>query len=498
MRAVLFMLILAACDVLVPTQPASPDDCRTCTNPDSEECAACLGSSTPAPPDQGLLPTAADQLTLTEPDLGFAIVGDSRPATIDDTAGYPTAVVTQIYQDLQAASPRPDFAIGTGDYQFSKVGGSQTAPQLDKYIQARSAFTNPEFPAMGNHECTGATKSNCGAGTTNGNTSIYTTFMSKVLAPIGVHNPYYSVLVTAADNSWTAKVVFIAANSWTSAQSTWLDSVLAKPTTYTFIVRHESSQASTAPGVSPSGTIIAKHPYTMLIVGHDHTYKRLTQKEVMVGNGGAPLTTGSVYGYGIARRRSDGAIQFTFYNYKTHAVLDTFAVNADGSKASSTPPPPPNTTFTLAASPASVTSNGATATSSIALTALTGFSGTASLAASGLPTGAMASFGTSHLGGGQSTTLSLSPGVAAAGTYSVLVSGVDGTETETATVSWTIGGSGGGGSCSHALCTTGTKLTSSCDACATQICAKDSWCCTHSWDSACVAEVSTICGESCP
>jgi hypothetical protein len=353
---------------------------------------------------------------------------------------------------------------------------------------------------MGNHECTGATKSNCGAGTTNGITSIYSTFMSKVLTPIGVHNPYYSVLVTAVDNSWTAKMVFVAANAWTPTQASWLDSVLAQPTTYTFIVRHESSSANTAPGVTPSGQIIAQHPYTMLIVGHDHTYKRMSQREVLVGNGGAPLTTGSVYGYGVVRQRTDGAVQFTFYNYKTHAVLDTFAVNADGSSASNTPPPPPQSTFTLAASPASVTSNGATATSTIALTALTGFSGTATLAASGLPAGAMASFASSHLGSGQSTALSLSPGVATAGTYSVLVSGTDGSETETATVNWTIagGGGGGGGSCSHALCTTGTKLTSSCDSCAAQICTKDSWCCTHSWDSACVAEVSTICGQSCP
>ena len=293
------------------------------------------------------------------------------PRSINDTAGYPTAIVTTIFDDLQTENPRPGFAVGTGDYQFSSTGGTQTGPQLDLYAQARTHFSNPVYPAMGNHECTGATKSNCGAGTANGTTKIYSAYLAKVLTPAGIHNPYYSLLVKPPNNAWSAKVVFVAANAWTSTQSAWLDSVLAQPTTYTFIVRHESSKATTAPGVTPSATIIATHPYTMLIVGHDHTYKRLSQKEVIVGNGGAPLTTGSAYGYGIVSRRSDGAIQLTFYNYKTHAIMDSFAVKADGSKATSTPPP--SGTFALTPNPASVSSSGASATSAISLTSSSGY-----------------------------------------------------------------------------------------------------------------------------
>jgi hypothetical protein len=56
---------------------------------------------------------------------------------------------------------------------------------------------------------------------------------------------------------------------------------------------------------------------------------------------------------------------------------------------------------------------------------------------------------------------------------------------------------GGTSSCSHPICSTGTKLTSSCDACATQICAADSYCCNTSWDSICVGEVSSVCNQSC-
>jgi hypothetical protein len=53
-------------------------------------------------------------------------------------------------------------------------------------------------------------------------------------------------------------------------------------------------------------------------------------------------------------------------------------------------------------------------------------------------------------------------------------------------------------SCAHPICSTGGKLTASCDACATKICAKDSYCCSTSWNSICVGEVSSVCGQSCP
>ena len=54
------------------------------------------------------------------------------------------------------------------------------------------------------------------------------------------------------------------------------------------------------------------------------------------------------------------------------------------------------------------------------------------------------------------------------------------------------------GSCSHAICASGTKLVSSCDPCATKICAADSYCCNTKWDSQCVGEVGSICGQTCP
>ncbi len=57
--------------------------------------------------------------------------------------------------------------------------------------------------------------------------------------------------------------------------------------------------------------------------------------------------------------------------------------------------------------------------------------------------------------------------------------------------------SGQPGTCSHPICTRGNKLVASCDPCATEICAEDSYCCNTLWDRICVSEVRSICGESC-
>jgi hypothetical protein len=58
-------------------------------------------------------------------------------------------------------------------------------------------------------------------------------------------------------------------------------------------------------------------------------------------------------------------------------------------------------------------------------------------------------------------------------------------------------GGGGGGSCKHSECNTGTKLKTGCDTCVSEICSEDSYCCSTKWDSICVSEVSSICAESC-
>ena len=268
--------------------------------------------------------------------LYFAIVGDTRPANEDDTSAYPTAVITQIYGDLQALSPAPAFVVATGDYQFASPTGTQGATQLDLYTAARAKYSGTVFPAMGNHECTGATASNCGDGGTDGLTNNYNNFLTKLLGPISQTSPYYEIDLSSAAGAataWTAKFLFIAANAWTQTQANWLDAAMSKTTTYTFLIRHEAASASTAPGVSPSENIMANHPYTLSIVGHTHSYQRSGPREVIIGNGGAPLSGGVDYGFGMVSQQGDGSIAVDVIDYTTGLADSSFhfALNPDGS-----------------------------------------------------------------------------------------------------------------------------------------------------------------------
>ena len=268
--------------------------------------------------------------------LFFAVVGDTRPASIDDTAGYPTAIITKIFTDMAALSPMPPFSVSTGDYMFASTTRAESAPQLDLYLAARAKYSGVAFPTMGNHECTGATASNCGAGTANGTTSNYTNYISKYLSLIGKTDVYYEIDIAAPDASWTSKFLFVAGNAWTPAQATWLDQAMARPTTYTFIVRHEPAATSAAPGVGPSEAIMAKYPYTLSITGHSHKYSRTSgRKEIIVGNGGAPMTSGQNYGFALLNQQADGSIQVDMLDYASSLADSSFhfAVKADGTAA---------------------------------------------------------------------------------------------------------------------------------------------------------------------
>src|SRR6185295_13393787 len=50
-------------------------------------------------------------VTMTADELVFAIVGDTRPAQPDDTKGYPVDAIKQIWKSIEAANPKPRFAI---------------------------------------------------------------------------------------------------------------------------------------------------------------------------------------------------------------------------------------------------------------------------------------------------------------------------------------------------------------------------------------------------
>lgn len=263
--------------------------------------------------------------------LSFAITGDTRPPNSDDTAGYPTAIINTIWQDIQNFSPRPAFALTTGEYMDASPTGTQAAPQMSLYLTARAKFSNPVFYTLSNFECDGNVADNCGTPCTSSTGSCptpnYSSFMNSMIAAINQTLPYYSFTVKSNTGAWTTKFIVVACNAWSTTQSNWFNATLAVPTTYTFVVSHYPTSVTTAPcmAASPSvPTIMSRYPYNLFITGHTNTYAYYaSQKQVVVGNGGAPLSGSVNYGYAIITLLPSGQFQLDEYDYSTNARQQT-------------------------------------------------------------------------------------------------------------------------------------------------------------------------------
>jgi hypothetical protein len=247
--------------------------------------SACLAATNWAKAASG---ADSDPIALNK--LSFAITGGTHPPLQNDVAGYPSAVITQIWQDIEA-SPRPAFAIGTGNYMFASdtANGTQTT-QLDDYLTALSAYSNTFYPAMGQEECDGTTTDNC---TSTSGIALYNynDFVQLMLQPIGQTLPYYTVNYAGPNNSWTAKFVFVACNAWSTTQSAWLSTALSQTTTYTFVVWGANLTNTEGPcmtGTDNFTSILSSYPYSLLIsggTGGNYEYNA-SQHELVVSNGG--------------------------------------------------------------------------------------------------------------------------------------------------------------------------------------------------------------------
>ncbi len=299
--------------------------------------------------------------------LEFGLFGDVRPANPNDTASYPDGILSAVFAGLQAQGVGLVVDVGDHCFQSTTSSGSYCHDQFVNHFMADRAanYSGTLLPTLGNHEACGqdaATTGNC----TTWTSGLIHDYLVDIVQPSTGQSafPYYSVIVHGA---WgTAKFVHVAANAWTSAQSTWLTSTLNVPTTYTFVIRHEPSNDTRAPGVTPSESLFASHyasgSLTLSLTGHTHLVQLAgstqpygdefgaTQAyEIIVGNAGAPLDAGPYYGYAVlTRRASDGAIVTQAYEAMSSDGVtalgnapDTsfrFAVNANGSSN-------PNTTL---------------------------------------------------------------------------------------------------------------------------------------------------------
>ena len=257
--------------------------------------------------------------------LNFIVFGDVRAPATNSTSHWPAQIVQSIF--TQGMSHSPQFFVATGDYYFANDASDVQAQgnmllSLEQQIAPHLTF----FHVMGNHECNNATNSNCPNANETPNVQFYMQYLGN-----DPNNPYFSVNV--ATSLGLAKFVFIAANAWSSQQQSWLQQTLAQPTTYTFIVRHEAAGVGTgnsAPGTTPSEQIIAQYPYTLELLGHDHTYRHLAANRVISGNGGAPLESGGSYGFLQVQQQSNGNITATEYEESSGMPSDSWTINAQG------------------------------------------------------------------------------------------------------------------------------------------------------------------------
>jgi hypothetical protein len=328
--------------------------------------AADTGTADTSTSDAGLPTLPSPTLpAVTMSNLVFGAFGDVRPNNPDDTAGYPDAILSAIFSGLTSLGIT--FTVDAGDhcFQASTSSGSSCHTQFVSHFMADKTanYSGALLPTMGNHEGCGAnaaTAGNC----TSWTSGLVHDYLVDIVQPTTGQSasPYYSLL---AHGSWgTAKFVFVAANAWTSAQNTWLTNTLNVPTTYTFVLRHEPSNDTRAPGVTPSESLNAAHyaagTLTLSITGHTHlvqlpggtqpygdSFGATQAYETILGNAGAPLDAGPYYGFAVfTRRASDGAVVAQAYEAMSsdgvtplHNVADSnfrFAVNANGTSNSNT------------------------------------------------------------------------------------------------------------------------------------------------------------------
>jgi len=204
---------------------------------------------------------------------------------------------------------------------------------------------------------------------------------------------------------------------------------------------------NTALGYSQSSSSV--HPssrYTGRLAGD--TLGSMTQGEVTAITGGGSQTTYSRWG-DYTSMAVDPADDCTFWytneyipsngNFNWHTRLASFTLpNCNSTSAND---------FSVAVSPASSSvAAGSSASTTVSTAVTSGSAQTVSLSASGLPSGATASFSPSSVTAGNASTLTVATSSSTpAGTYNITVTGTGASATHTATYVLTVtsGGSGG-------------------------------------------------------
>ncbi|MEI8255565.1 MAG: metallophosphoesterase [Deltaproteobacteria bacterium] len=255
--------------------------------------------------------------------LHFAVFGDVRPPIPDQTSAYPTMIVTSVMDGIE--SGHAQFVIGTGDYMNENFCASCATDQIALLQSAERHYTGYVFHGMGNHECLTITSVNC----PNQNESVALRTFKTTLLPTRV-NVYYDWHVQTS--SGDAHFIATDPNAWNAEQQTWLDTVLAQPARYTFVVAHEPPSAP-GPGTAAIEASIATRTggVTLRMYGHVHRYEHPVPNGIVTGNAGAPLSSWDTYGYAVIDQRDDDNIVVTAYAVGSPpSPIDSFVLTPDG------------------------------------------------------------------------------------------------------------------------------------------------------------------------
>jgi hypothetical protein len=243
--------------------------------------------------------------------LHFTVTGDCRPSNyVNDAsqvaAAYPTQVITQLFNQMGALDPQ--FTVFTGDvvYTYNPPDTTSAAAQIDLFLQASQAIDRPLAPAMGNHD------------DVDGTPSVWSQkFNENAYYGFTVHTTPGDVRFTVTDDTY-----------WDSRQLAWVGQELSNGAPYHIVVKHHPSD-STDNDNTQFNTLVSQTPPTLILSGHEHLYRKLMPRELVLGEGGAPLAQSAhSYGFAMIDELSDGSgFQVTVYNSDTDAPTDQWQVS---------------------------------------------------------------------------------------------------------------------------------------------------------------------------
>ncbi len=261
--------------------------------------------------------------------LFFAFHGDTRPARCDDRAGYPAAVIRDIYREEAARGVQ--FAVDLGDHMYVCDDSLDEArAQMRIYRDAARLLGAPTFYTLGNHDCG---DDHCVG---DGASANLTAFL-EALAPTS-EQPWYRVEVMTS--SGLAVFVFVAGEVWSEAQARWLDRTLAdadRRARYTIVVNHHPLDDE-RPTDRALHDLMRTHHFALLLTGHTHLYLHdlaadPAGRAVRMGCGGAPLYGGTFFGYGTVQQGDDDRLYVRIYDQRTDALRDEWSVPPSGGRA---------------------------------------------------------------------------------------------------------------------------------------------------------------------